>query len=131
MTAELRLLAFSVGLGFVHIVAASHAASLQRGYRWSAGSRDERVDPLQGVAGRLDRALRNFLETFPLFAAVVLAADAAGRHNALTEWGAQLYFWGRVVYLPLYAAGIPLVRSLAWNVAAAGILLSLVALFWD
>ena len=131
MTVELTLLAFSVGLGFVHILVASHAASLQRGYRWSASSRDEPVDPLQGVAGRLDRALRNFFETFPLFAAVVLAADAAGRHNALTEWGAQLYFWGRVVYLPLYAAGIPLVRSLVWNVAAVGILLSLVALFWD
>ncbi len=131
MTIELTLLAFSVGLGFVHIVAASHSASLQRGYRWSASSRDEPVEPLHGVAGRLDRALRNFLETFPLFAAVVLAADASGRHNALTEWGAQLYFWGRVAYLPLYAAGIPLVRSLVWNVAAVGILLSLVALFWD
>src|SRR5437773_4566972 len=131
MTIELKLLAFSVGLGFVHIVVASHAASLQRGYRWTAGPRDEPVEPLRGVAGRLDRALRNYLETFPLFAAVVLAAVASGRHNALTEWGARLYFWGRVVYLPLYAAGIPLVRSLAWNVAAVGILLSLVALFWE
>ena len=129
MTIELRLLAFSVGLGFVHIVVASHSASLQRGYRWSAGSRDEPVEPLRGVAGRLDRALRNFLETFPLFAAVVLEAHASGRHNALTEWGARLYFWGRVAYLPLYAAGIPLLRSLVWNVATAGILLFLVALF--
>ena len=131
MTIELTLLASSVGLGFVHIVVASHSASLQRGYRWSAGSRDEPVEPLQGVAGRLDRALRNFLETFPLFAAVVLAAEASGRHNALTGWGAELYFWGRVAYLPLYAAGIPLVRSLAWNVAAVGILLCSIALFWD
>ena len=131
MTLELTLLALSVVLGLVHIVAASHAASLQRGYRWSASARDEPVEPLHGVAGRLDRALRNFLETFPLFAAVVLAADAIGRHNALTALGAQLYFWGRVAYLPLYAAGIPLVRSLAWNVAAAGILLFLVALLWD
>jgi len=131
MTIELTLLAFSIGLGFVHIVAASHSASLQRGYRWSASSRDEPVEPLHGVAGRLDRALKNYLETFPLFAALVLAAHAATRHNALTEWGAQLYFWGRVAYLPLYAAGIPLARSLVWNVAAVGILLSLVALFWD
>lgn len=130
MTSELSLLALSVGLGFAHIIAASHAASLQRGYRWTASSRDEPVEPLRGVAGRLDRALRNFLETFPFFAAVVLAGAAAGRHSALSEWGAQLYFWGRVAYLPLYAAGIPLVRSLAWNVAAVGILLSLVALFW-
>jgi uncharacterized MAPEG superfamily protein len=87
------------------------------------------MEPLHGVAGRLDRSLRNFLETFPLFAAAVLATTAVGRHNALTEWGAQLYFWGRVAYLPLYAAGIPLVRSLVWNIAAAGILLLLVALF--
>ena len=131
MTIEITLLMLSVGLGFVHIVAASQSASLQRGYRWSASSRDEPVEPLHGVAGRLDRALRNFLETFPLFAAVVLSGDAAGRHNALSEWGAQLYFWGRVAYLPLYAMGIPLVRSLVWNVAAVGILLSLVALFRD
>jgi uncharacterized MAPEG superfamily protein len=128
MTIELTLLAFSVGLGFVHIVAASHSASLQRGYRWSASSRDEPVEPLHGVAGRLDRALKNYLETFPLFAALVLAAHAVGRHNTLTEWGAQLYFWGRVAYLPIYAAGIPLVRSLLWNVAAVGILLFLAAL---
>ena len=86
------------------------------------------MEPLRGVAGRLDRALKNYLETFPLFAAVVLAAHVADRHSALTRWGAQLYFWGRVAYLPLYAAGIPLVRSLVWDVAAVGILLLLVAL---
>jgi uncharacterized MAPEG superfamily protein len=131
MTTELSLLALCVCLGFVHIVAASHSASLQRGYRWSASARDEPMEPLHGVAGRLDRALKNYLETFPLFAAVVLAAHVSSRHNALTEWGAQLYFWGRVVYLPLYAAGIPLVRSLAWNVATLGILLFLVALLLD
>jgi uncharacterized MAPEG superfamily protein len=124
------MLALSVALGLVQIVVASHSASFQRGYRWTASSRDEVVEPLRGVAGRLDRALRNFLETFPLFAAVVLSAHAAGRHSAFTEWGAQLYFWARVAYLPLYAAGIPLVRSMVWNVAVAGILLVLVALLW-
>ena len=131
MTTELEMLALSTGLGFVHIVAASHSASLQRGYRWAASARDEPVEPLRGVAGRLDRASRNFFETFPLFAAVVLADHALGVHNGLTEWGARLYFWGRVVYLPLYAAGIPLVRSLVWNVASAGILMCLAALFWS
>jgi len=129
MTLELTMLTLSVGLGFVHIVAASHAASAQRGYRWSGGARDEPVEPLQGVAGRLERALRNFLETFPLFAAVVLTAHVAGVHDALTEWGAVLYLVARVVYLPLYAAGVPVVRSLVWNVAVVGIVLFVVALF--
>lgn len=123
------MLALAVVLGVVQIVAASHAASLQRGYRWTAGSRDGPSPPLRGVAGRLDRALRNFLETFPLFAAVVLAAHVSEIHNAPTEWGARLYLWARVVYVPLYAAGIPLVRSLVWNVATVGIVLVVVALF--
>ena len=92
--------------------------------------RDEKVEPLQGVAGRLDRALRNFLETFPLFAAVVLAAHLTDTHDALTEWGARLYFWGRVAYVPLYAGGVPLIRSLVWNVATIGILLIVVAVLF-
>lgn len=129
MTVELKMLTLSVVLGIVQIVAASHAASLQRGYQWTASSRDEKVQPLQGVAGRLDRALRNFLETFPLFAAVVLAAHATDTHNALTALGAQLYFWARLAYALLYAAGVPVVRSLVWNVATVGILLLVAALF--
>jgi uncharacterized MAPEG superfamily protein len=128
MTAELRMLAFSIVLGFVHIILASHAKSNVYGYRWSAGPRDQAMPPLSGVAGRLDRALRNFGETFPLFTAAVLIAQVSDRHNAFTLWGAQLYFWARIAYLPLYAFGVPLIRSLAWNVAAAGIFLILLGL---
>jgi uncharacterized MAPEG superfamily protein len=122
VTVELRMLTLSVVLGIVQIVAASHAASLQRGYRWTASPRDEKVEPLHGVAGRLDRALRNFVETFALFAAAVLAAHLTDTHDALTEWGARLYFWGRVAYVLLYAAGVPLIRSVVWNVATIGIM---------
>ena len=122
------MLTLGVVLGLVQIVAASHAASLQRGYRWTSSPRDEPTPPLRGVAGRLDRALRNYLETFPLFAAVVLVAHLSETHNALTEWGSRLYLWGRVAYVPLYAAGVPLVRSLAWNVATVGIVLLAIAL---
>ncbi len=88
------------------------------------------MPPLRGVAGRLDRALGNFVETFPLFAAVVLAAHVSDTHNALTEWGARLYFWARLAYVPLYVAGVPLLRSLVWNVATIGIVLIIVALFF-
>jgi len=128
MTIELKMLALSIVLGLVQIVLASHAASLQRGYMWTATSRDAPRAPLTGVAGRLERALRNFGETFPLFAAAVLIAHVAGRHDWMTEWGVQLYFWGRVAYLALYAGGVFLVRSLIWNVATAGIVLLLLAL---
>jgi uncharacterized MAPEG superfamily protein len=40
MTLELKMLALSIVLGLVQIVLASHAASLQRGYVWTASSRD-------------------------------------------------------------------------------------------
>jgi uncharacterized MAPEG superfamily protein len=128
MTLELRMLALSIVLGLAQIVLASHAASLQRGYVWTASSRDEAVPPLTGVASRLARALQNFGETFPLFAASVLIAHAQAEHSWMTEWGAQLYFWGRVTYLALYAAGVFLLRSIVWNVATLGIILVLLSL---
>src|SRR5262249_62207293 len=102
------MLVWSVVLGFVHVVLASHSASLQRGYRWTASARDEPVAPLVGVAGRLERASRNFQETFPLFAALVFCVQVTGKHSALSEWGAQLYLAARVAYLALYALAIPL-----------------------
>jgi uncharacterized MAPEG superfamily protein len=86
---------------------------------------------LTGTAGRLERALANYLETFPLFAAAVFSAHAAGRHDWMTIWGSQLYFWARVVYLPLYVFGIVLVRSLVWNVATLGIVLILLSLAFE
>ena len=128
MTFELRILALSVVLGLVQIVLASHAASLQRGYLWTAGSRDEAVPPLTGIAGRLERALRNFVETFPLFAAAVLIAHVTNTHSWMTEWGVQLYFGARVAYLAVYAAGVFLLRSLVWNVATLGIAMVLLSL---
>ena len=128
MTLELKLLALSVVLGLVQIVLASHAASLQRGYLWTAGSREDAVPALTGAAGRLGRALQNYVETFPLFAVAVLIAHITDTHSWMTEWGVELYFGARVAYLGLYAEGVFLLRSLSWNVATLGIVLILLAL---
>ena len=128
MTIELKMLALSAVLGLVQIILSAHSVSLQYGYKWAASARDEFMEPLKGVAGRLDRALRNFTETFPLFATAVLTVSIAGRHNWMTVYGTQLYFWGRVLYIPLYAGGVQLFRSLIWNVATLGIVLILISL---
>ena len=128
MTTELTLLALSIILGMIHIVLSSHAKSFQYGYRWSASARDQPQPPLVGIAARLERASNNFFETFPLFATAVLITYVASRNNELTTWGAHLYFWARLAYLPLYAFGAYLVRSLVWNVAFFGIVLVLLAL---
>lgn len=128
MTTELCMLLWSVVLGLVQIALAATCSVGQRGLGWAAGARDAVKPPLGGIGGRLDRARANFLETFPLFAAAVLAAHLLQRHDALTVLGAQLYFWARVAYLPVYAAGIPYLRTAIWAVSVAGIVLVLVAL---
>jgi uncharacterized MAPEG superfamily protein len=129
MTTELRFLAASIILGLVHLIVDSHLISFQHGYRWTASSREQPVPPLSGVANRVDQAYTNFMETFPFFAIVVLAAHLTDRHTALTLWGAQLYFWGRLGYVLAAAAGYGMIRSvLFFNTALAGIILFLIAL---
>ena len=123
MPFELTMLAAGSALGLVHIVLASHSASAQRGYRWTASPRDEPRPPLTGVAGRLARASTNFGETFPFFVAAVLMAQMVDAHDWRTVWGSGIYVGARVIYLPLYAGGIYLVRSLVWNVAIVGVAL--------
>ena len=121
MAVELIGLVAAVALGIVHIVLASHAASLQRSYRWTASARDVEMPPLRSVAGRLTRASANYLETFPYYGLLALAVYAAGAGSDISAWGVWLYLLGRVLYLPLYAFGVFFVRSLAWNVATLGI----------
>jgi len=121
MAIELRLLAWSILLGFVHIILSAQARTNQYGLTWNTGARDQEMPPLNAVAGCLRRAQDNFLETFPLFAAAVLIVMLAGRGGTLTQWGVQLYFWSRVVYLPLYAFGVRVVRTLVWIVSIVGI----------
>jgi uncharacterized MAPEG superfamily protein len=129
MTTELRFLAASVILGLVHLIADSHLISFQYGYRWTASTREEPVSPLRGVASRVDQAYTNFMETFPFFAAMVLAAHLAGRDSVLTFWGSHLYFWGRLGYVLAAAMGYGIVRSAVFfNAALTGIVLFLIAL---
>ncbi|GAB3061503.1 MAPEG family protein [Stenotrophomonas tumulicola] len=95
----------------------------ERGTRWNASARDGDSRPVGVLAGRLQRAQANFLETFPMFAAAALAVVVAGRQDSSTALAVQLYFWARLVYVPLYAFGVPYVRSLAWVVSLAGVLM--------
>lgn len=129
MSVELTMLALAVVLGFVHLFLAAQFVTRERGFGWNTGARDE-TKPLTGkLAGRLDRAFANFKETFIFFAAAVLMAALLGRHNWQTVWGAQLYLAARILYLPLYAAGVPLLRTLVWIASVVGIVMVLTPLF--
>ena len=103
------------------LIAAS-AATLQVGLPKLAGNRDN-MPPLTGWAGRAERAHLNMLESLVLFAALVLVALVAGKTNAMTALGAQLFFWARLVYALVYLAGVPWVRTAVWLVSVIGLIL--------
>lgn len=127
MSIELWLLAGSLLLALVQIALASNAAKRQTGIAWSVGPRDQ-PHPLSGVAARLERARRNLMETLPVFAGAVLLVHVAGRETWASALGAHMFLWARVAYVPIYAAGVPWLRSIVWCIASLGIVLVLASL---
>src|SRR5690606_32479976 len=109
----------------VHILAAGQAKTRQYGVAWNTGPRDADVPPPGPVAGRLIRAQGNFFETFPIAAAPLLLAGLLPLGSGTTALGAALWLGARLLYLPLWVAGVPVVRSLVSSVSLLGMLLVL------
>ena len=130
MTTELTTLAWTLVLALIYIGLPSQLRTIETGTAYNASARDEAGPPVGLITGRLQRAQANLFETLPLFIGAVLIAHLGGREGSLTGWGVALYFWARVVYLPLYAFGVPYLRSLVWLVSLAGLVLVIVADLW-
>lgn len=128
MTTELTLLGWTLVLAIVQIALAATLRTMETGIWFNATARDGDGPSKGKVTARLQRAQANLFETLPLFAAAVLIAHAGGREGTLTLWGSYAFLAARVAYVPLYAAGIPVVRSLAWGVSLAGLIMVLVAI---
>jgi len=128
MAIELYLLGATLILALVQILLTAHIRTRQYGLKWNAGARDEAMPPLKLLPARLQRAQDNLFETLPLFIGALLGAAYAGRLGLLTNIGAHLYFFGRLIYLPLYAWGIPYLRSLVWVTATGGLILVIAGL---
>ncbi|MFO1136701.1 MAG: MAPEG family protein [Rhodoblastus sp.] len=124
MPIELKMLVWSVALTILQMLIAALGAQMQVGLPPLAGNRDN-MPPLEGFAGRAQRAHRNMLENLVLFAALVLTAQALNRFDATTALGAQLFFWARLVYAPVYWVGVPWLRTGVWAVSLVGLLLIL------
>lgn len=130
MTTELTYLALTLILALVQIFLPAAARTAEFGSKWNAGPRDETPTAKKPLTGRLERAQANLYETLPLFIGAVLIAHVIGASSALTVWGTALYFWGRVAFVPIYALGIPYVRSLVWVVSFAGLVMVLASSFF-
>jgi uncharacterized MAPEG superfamily protein len=86
------------------------------------GNRDDLPAP-NPIAGRADRAAKNMLENFVIFIALVAALHFAGNTSGQAQLGANLFFWGRVAFWPIYLAGIVYLRTAAWGVSIVGLIM--------
>lgn len=126
LTPDLAVLLLAVLLAAVQLVLYAIPGNLEAGVRYTAGPRDTLPRGLSARTLRLKRAYENHCETLPWFAAVVIAAHLSGQADAVTAAASWTYLAARVAYVPLYWAGVFLVRSLVWAVAFFAILTILV-----
>ena len=115
MPVELKVLGYAALLQFLQFIVMAIPVTLQLGVAYTGSHRDEQLQPA-GVPGRLKRALDNHFEGLILFAIAVLVVVLGEASSPLTEKCAWAYLWARILYVPAYASGIFLVRSLIWTV---------------
>ena len=120
MTPELTYLVYAVILLIAHMLVQATLSDLSKGLPWALGAQDEPREQ-NAVAGRVERALRNYVYNIPAFIALALLLAVTEQNTASTATGAAIWFWSRVAYIPAYASGIPLVRSIAWFASLAGL----------
>lgn len=121
MPVELRILALGAVLLFIYIFVAVRFKTAQYGRKWNVGARDEDLPPPNALTGRTMRAQSNFLETFPIAVVALMGVVIANRSNASTALGGWIWLGARIAYLPLYAAGVRILRTVAFIVSMAGL----------
>jgi uncharacterized MAPEG superfamily protein len=122
MSPDLTFLVWATALTFAQSIIAVLGAQVAVGIPALAGNR-ENLPPITGWADRAARAHRNMLESFALFAALVLVAQVTGKANATTALGSELFFWARLIYVPVFVIGIPWLRTGIWSVSVIGLVL--------
>ncbi|MFT6774800.1 MAG: putative MAPEG superfamily protein [Paracoccaceae bacterium] len=123
---EITILALSGLLACAQLLLMAVPVNLQLGPKWTAGARDE-PRPLTGVAGRLKRAYENQVEGLVLFAVAAICVTLLEASSPVTRGAAVAYLVARVIYIPLYAFGVPLWRSAIWGVGFFATILMLIA----
>lgn len=121
MPVEIKVAAFGAVLLLIQILIATQLQTSQYGAKWNLSARDEGVAPPSPVTGRMIRAQANFEETFPIAIVALLGVVLANKTSASTALGAWIWLGARIVYVGLYAAGIPVVRTLCWLVSVVGL----------
>jgi uncharacterized MAPEG superfamily protein len=86
------------------------------------GNRDK-LPEMSIIAGRLNRAKNNMLEALPIFLALALLALVKGGDTSRVTHAAMIFLIARVVYVPAYVSGVPMLRSIVWLVGVASLVM--------
>ena len=130
MSIELALLLWSLPLYGLYLGAQALVYRWRYGVMFAASARDETPKPEGDVLGRAERALKNFLESWPAFIILALVAHLSDPGDPVVFWGAIIWYLARIVYLPLYLWGVFGLRSLVWCVSAIGLLIMFVGVLF-
>ncbi len=128
MTTELMILGWTLVLALVQIGLAGALRTWETGIKYNMSARDGGAPPPSPMTARVQRAQANLFETLPLFAAAVLVAHVSGRNGEATLLGCQLYLAARVLYVPLYAFGVPVLRTVVWGASLGGLIMIIKAI---
>lgn len=123
MTLDASLLVLAVIIFIVQVMVQGVFSNLEHKPKELLGPRDQLSDGK--LAARAKRANQNMIEALWMFVPLMLVAIALERTNEMTALGGWLFVVGRAVFAPLYWFGVPVLRTLAWVAALAGIVLVL------
>ncbi|NWH08765.1 MAG: MAPEG family protein [Alphaproteobacteria bacterium] len=118
LTIELACAAGAIGLGLLQLTLTAIELRRVHGLAWANTARDQASGKADSpLLGRLQRAQSNLMETLPHFIGIILIIHVAGLSGVESERAAIVFLAARVVYLPLYAFGVPWLRGLVWGIS--------------
>jgi uncharacterized MAPEG superfamily protein len=91
------------------------------------GNRDH-MRPLTVTGQRAARALANMHEALPVFLGLALANMIVTPEAPQAVTGALVFLVARALYVGIYIAGIPVVRTLVWAAGWVGLVMMLMPL---
>lgn len=113
-TPELQVLTLTATVTLLMWIPYTIARAMTRGLMATFNNPDPQYPADPVWAERARRAHANAIENLTIFAPLVLIFAATGTSTPVTVFSAWLYFSARLIHYLVYAAGIPVVRTIAF-----------------
>jgi uncharacterized MAPEG superfamily protein len=128
LTTKLFILTIVTAATVIMWVPYTPARIMTRGLMSTFGNPDPTLPPDPAWAERARRAHANAIENLAVFAPLVLIAAFVGVSTPATVFAAKLYLFARLLHYVVYAAGVPVLRTLAFIAGVVATLMYVVAI---